>query len=187
MRNLFILAILVFALPAHAADWTINKTNSHLTFTGTTSGRPFKGEFKNFDGTIAFDPNHLDQSHVAITIDTKSVTTDNDDANENIAAPKWLSSGTFPTATFKADKFEQTNSGYIAHGALTLRGVTLPVDLPFTLILRSSSATTPTAFMKGETTLHRLDFGLGTGTYGKADTASLEIKVQVNLNATSAR
>jgi len=185
MRNLAIACFLLFATPviAAASAWTIDKTQSSINFSSTAMSHPFTGHFKTFDGEVVFDPAHLDQSHVAITIDTKSVTTDNDDANQNIAAPEWLNSDAIHNAVFKADKFEVRGAEqYIAHGTLTLRGVSMPVDLPFTLNIQKTTGG-QTAKMTGEATLHRLDFGLGSGTYSDAKTVGLDVKVQVALTA----
>jgi len=185
MRNFAIISILFFVIPALAAapTWMMDKNHSSINFSGTAMSQPFIGHFKTFDGEIVFDPAHLDQSHVIITIDTKSVTTDSDDANQNIGAPEWLNSDTVPNAVFKADKFEKRAEGqYLAHGTLTLRGVSMPVDLPFTLVIQKT-ANGQTAKMTGETTLHRLDFGLGGGSYKDDKTVSTDIKVQVAVMA----
>jgi len=185
MRNFAIICLLFFTTPVMAAppNWTIDKTQSSIAFSGTAMSRPFTGHFKNFDGEIVFDPAQVKQSHVAITIDTKSVTTDNDDANQNIDAPEWLNSAAVPNAVFKADKFEKRAEGqYIAHGTLTLRGISVPVDLPFTLNIQKTAGS-QTAKVTGEATLHRLDFGLGSGTYSDAKTVGLDVKTQISLTA----
>ena len=67
---------------------------------------------------------------------------------------------------------------YILNGQLTMKGVTKPVILPFSIEIESGVAA-----VKGETTINRLDFGVGPESVaGMA--VDKEVKLTVDLTAT---
>lgn len=181
----FLMALALIPLEAQAMPpvWTIDAAHSTLAFDGTEMGAPFTGDFKTFGGEIVFDAANLAQSHAAITVGTTSAESQNDDANKYMSAPDWLNTAAFPQAKFTATKFEKTgDNAFIAHGLLSLRGIAMPVDLPFTLTFLPDGKT---AVMKGETTLDRLAFKIGaSGEYNNPKTVGLQVKVLVTLTAT---
>lgn len=181
------LALLFFAVaPASArADslpqWTIDPAQSHLTFEATQMKAPFTGEFKKFGGTIAFDPAHPESGTAAITIDMASVDTKSSDRDANLPTSPWFFTESFPESRFEVASFEKTGDNtYIAHGKLTIREVTLPLDLPFTLDLTEGGKT---AHVKGETALQRLDYNVGTGDWKDTATVGNSVTVKIDLTA----
>ena len=81
-----------------------------------------------------------------------------------------------PDATFTATISPEGES-YIAKGSLTLRGQTKPITLPFALDI-----TGDTAVMKGQTTIDRRDFGMGTS-FGDESQVGFPVIVTVDLTA----
>ncbi|HEY8190742.1 MAG TPA: YceI family protein [Micavibrio sp.] len=193
MRILFSFLIVMTALfsPALAGDgpavsaWKIVAENSALSFEGTQMGAPFKGVFKSFDGTIRFDPARLQDSNVRIAIDMDSVDADSADRNSYIRMPDWLNVAQFPEAVFTSTGFEKGlgPNQYVALGQLTIRGITLPITLPFTLAISKNDSGVETAVMTGETTVNRLDFGIGQGEWKDPKSVGAEIQVHVRLSA----
>lgn len=190
MRALFAFFIIFAGLipSAFAADapaWTIVAPESKIHFEGTQMGALFKGEFKSFEGTIRFDPANLEGSSARIAIATDSVDTDSADRNSSIRMPDWLSVTQFPQAEFVTTGFQKglAPDQYVASGHLTLRGVTLPVTLPFTLSIAKGDAGSEVAQMTGETTLNRLDFGVGQGEWKDTKSVGNEVRVSVSLKA----
>ena len=188
-KVMFALTFLTFtAAPARAADpvtaWAIDHTQSHLTFEATQMKAPFTGEFARFDGDIHFDPARLEDSSTIIKIDMTSVSTKSEDRDANLITSPWFFTESFPESKFEAAKFEKTGeNAYVAHGNLTIRDVTLPVDLPFTLDITTGADGQKTAKMKGELTLQRLDYGVGTGDWQDTSNVGNPVKVLVLLTA----
>jgi polyisoprenoid-binding protein YceI len=86
----------------------------------------------------------------------------------------------FPTAHFLATSFtHKTGNDYIATGTLTIRGVTKPVTLPFTLTI-----TGKTAHLTGTAQLIRTDFHVGEGEWSADTPVSHAVTVTVDLTAT---
>jgi cytochrome b561/polyisoprenoid-binding protein YceI len=172
--------------PAGVTEWIIDRDQSRLAFDGAQNGAPFEGIFTGFDGAIAFDPDHLAGSRVAITIPMTGVKTGSDERDQNIGGKDWFDVASFPESSYTADSFEKKSDGqYIAHGKLTLHGVTLPVDLPFMLTIESDAQGRKTAKMHGETTLKRLDFGVGAGQWADPNAVGTDVTVKVLLQAHS--
>jgi polyisoprenoid-binding protein YceI len=180
----FMAAFFLFAIPAHAENWVIDGEQSSLTFDGTQMGAGFIGRLTDFDGEIVFDPANPAAGHALIKIKMASTGTGSDDRDAYIGKKEWFDSESFPESVYKIDSFEKkTENQYIAHGQLTLKGVTLPVDLPFTLTITTDQTGNKVANVEGEATLKRLDFGIGTGEWADTQTVGNEVIVRVSLAA----
>lgn len=160
--------------------WAIVKDQSKLTFNAVLYNAEFEGVFGDFSGAIIFDPNDLPGSVADIRIGMNDVKTGDTDRDSNIKGSDWFDSENHPYSRFKTIQFESAGEGkYIAVGELTIRGVTLPVSLPFTLDIQGT-----TAKMQGELTLNRLDFGVGAGPEWQDEkSVGHSVKVKINLTA----
>jgi len=168
-------AVSIAAPPA----WTVDKAASHLTFSSSVNGKPFTGAFRRFDAVIHFDPNDLAHSDVSAQIDLTSAATGDGDRDALLPDEDWFWTSKFPRATFTARSFRMLGPGrYSAEGTLSLRGVSRPLTLPFTLAI-----TGPTAKMSARVGLDRLAFGVGQGEWKATDTVPAAVTVAIDLTA----
>lgn len=153
---------------------------SYLRFEGTQMGAPFTGHFKQFGGTILFDPERLSDSRADITIDLSSVDAGSPDRTRYLPMADWFSTAQFPNARFVATRIEKGLglNEYVAHGELTLRDVTAAVILPFTLTINETRAS-----MAGSTSINRLDYGVGQGQWRDTKSVGADIKINIGLIA----
>lgn len=177
------LAAFLFAFPAYAAapQYTLDKDKSSLTFVVFINGAPVQGAFNTFDADIRFDPKQLKESVIKVTVDTGSVSVENDDVKKSIAQPEWLSVKQFPQAVFTCKGLTQmpASQDYYGKCDLRLRGKTLPVELNFQM----EHFDTATAIAGGYVTLHRIDFGVGQGQWAKDDTVQDNVRVNFRVVA----
>ena len=167
-------------------EWVMVPSQSALTFEAYMTGTPFSGQFKKFDASILFDPENLPASKAIITIDIASLDTGDASRNEQIQTKDWFFTEGYPKARFETRTFEHMDGKrYLAVGDLTLRGVTLPVTLPFTLDIEQT-ADGRLAHVQGELTLNRLEFGVGQGQWQSTDAIGDSVKVKVSLTANGA-
>lgn len=160
-------------------EWAIEKNQSRLSFRTTLYGAEFEGTFSDFDGKIFFDPENLESSSADITINMKQAATGDFDRDANLQYGEWFDSENYPESRFQTIQFEEMGEGrYLAVGNLTIRGVTLPVSLPFTLLIEGD-----TAKMEGEATLNRLDYGIGKGQWEDEKSVGHSVKVNIQLVA----
>ena len=165
---------------AHAADWTIDTAQSHLDFTGSQSGSPFNGHFTGFAGTIAFDP--ANPAHADVTIDTATATTGDSQKDGAMPGADWFAAQKFPQEHFVATGFKLTTAGgFETNGTLTIRGISKPVTLPFTLAITGDIAKAT-----GHVQLIRTRFGVGQGAWSTAQYVALEVAVNFAITAKSA-
>lgn len=127
-------AAVAFVLPsaplsAQAATWKIDPVHSELTFRVRHFVTKVRGTFAKWEGTIVADPSALDRGSVNVTIDTKSVDTNEERRDTHLRSPDFFAVDSFPTMTFKSTKVEVSGSDLKVHGDLTIRGITKPVVL----------------------------------------------------------
>ena len=162
-------ALLVVTTAARAAPiptWSVDKAASAIRFSSSMNNEAFSGAFRRWDAAIAFDPKNLAGSSVTASIDTASAATGDLDRDQALPTAAFLAAAKFPRATFTAHTFKDLGAGrYQAIGQLTLRGVSKPLTLPFTLAITGARAR-----MKASLALNRLAFGVGQDEW-KATTA----------------
>jgi len=182
LRSLGLAAVLLAgaSLSAQAATWTIDPAKSQLGFTGSQSGTPFSGKFGKFSGIIVFDPASPGAGHADVTIETGSATTGDQQKDGAMPGSDWFAADKFPTAHFVATSFKSTGNGaYEADGTLTIRGISKPLALPFTLAISGD-----TAKADGKVQLVRTDYGVGQGAWASAQYVALDVAVTVAIVAT---
>jgi cytochrome b561/polyisoprenoid-binding protein YceI len=164
--------------PAGPAIWKVQK-GSTLGFATTWSGDPLQGRFERWSADIAFSPDDLAHSKVTVSIDVTSAKTGDDQRDASLPSSDWFDAAAHPKAVFTAARFDHPGGDrYVAHGTLTLRGVTKPVDLQFHLNVAGT-----TAKVAGETSLDRLAFGVGQGDFAATDQVPAKVAVRVELTA----
>lgn len=157
MRNVLLLAALVFAPPAIAADY-VQAPGSSLVFAGTYQGEVFSGRFPGFRTTFTFDPDDLAGARLDVVIPLASATTGNADYDGELHGPAFFDSAKFAQARYSADTFRALDGDrYAAEGTLHLHGISRPVELVFTWTPGKQPV------LAGKATVNRLDFGVGGG------------------------
>lgn len=161
--------------------WKIVPEKSFLEFQSSVMGKKFTGVFNKFDGNIFFDPEKLEQSKAKITIQTGSLDSQDAERDEQMKSAEWFYITSYPEAIFETVKFEAADEGrYIAIANLSIRDVTMPVMMPFTLEMKKKGSE---AHVKGMLSLNRLSFGLGQGQWETSDTVGYDVQVAINLVA----
>jgi polyisoprenoid-binding protein YceI len=176
------LAGAVIAGAGHAAPppaWVVDKAASSVRFASSYNGGAFSGGFSRWDADIHFDPANLAASSVTAVIDVASAATGDADRDQSIPSATFLAAGKFPRATFTAHAFRSLGGArYQAIGALTLRGLTKPLTLPFTLVITGAQAR-----MNATVPLNRLAFGVGQDEWQKTDALPAVVNVTIALTA----
>jgi cytochrome b561/polyisoprenoid-binding protein YceI len=167
------------ATPTEPSRWSVGRGSS-IGFATAWGGQAVEGRFKDWDAEILFGPEALAKSKVRVSIAIGSVSSGDPQRDQSLTSADWFDAGPNPRAVFTADRFEKTGEDrYVAHGKLTLRGKTRPLDLPFRLKIDGDKA-----HMSGVTTLDRTAFGVGQGEWQATDQIPANVKVSVQLTAT---
>jgi polyisoprenoid-binding protein YceI len=130
-----LLAVIAIGGSALAADeYKIDPNHSSVNFAVThMMVSTVNGRFNTFEGKILFDDKDATKSSVSVTIKTTSVNTDNTSRDNDLRSAGYFDVEKFPEITFQSKSIEKKGSDYVAHGTLTIHGVSKDVDMPFEL------------------------------------------------------
>jgi len=180
-RSVLLAAAALFAsVPAQAAHWNVDYAKSKLGFSVMWSNEPFSAAFRSWRADIDFDPEALRQAHASVSIDLASETSDEADFDDGLKGAQGFQTSQFPQAIFVTRSFERRQgNSYLATGDLTIKGVTRPITLPFTLTFSGNSV-----HMKGSAQVVRTDYGVGLGIWTAPSPVAHDVTVTIDLTAT---
>lgn len=186
MRHLLIpglLALLAMG-PVHAATkaYQIDPVHSSVVFNVDHNGfsRAF-GRLRITSGTLLFDPDNWAASSVNATIDLGSVDMGDADWDKAVRGSSLLDADRQHNASFTSESVEKRGDDEgVLHGKLTLRGTTLPLDIPFRVnrVGKTIYGLHTIAGFSGNVVLDRTAFGMtsNTGSIGTQVSVWLEIE-----------
>jgi polyisoprenoid-binding protein YceI len=177
------------ATAATAATYTLNKPHTMATFRIRHWVSNVEGRFDGVDGTIRYDPKDPSASSVEMTVDAKSVNTNNPNRDNDLRSDHFFDTERCPTLTFKSTKVAAKDASHLdVTGDLTMRcvtkQVTVPVEFLGTQKLKEGAekAGFETAF-----TVNRKDYGivwnqvLDNGAVMLGDDVKITISVEADL------
>ena len=112
-------------------DWPHSAVEFSVRFMGLSTVR---GAFATFGGTLMYNPNSIPGSSISVVIETKSINTNVASRDKDLRSENFFDAEKFPLITFHSEKTEKTKEGFVAHGPLTMHGVTRPVAIQFVQI-----------------------------------------------------
>jgi polyisoprenoid-binding protein YceI len=121
-----------------------------------------RGSFGKTEGTITWDGKDVSSIKADATIDTTTITTNNEKRDTHLKSPDFFDVAKFPTITFKSKRAEAAGAGkFKLIGDLTLRGVTKEVTLDVEgpsqpLVAQGRARVGATATLK----INRQDYGV---------------------------
>lgn len=181
-----VVALLVLLVPtAQAVPYQLDLTKSRITFKGTHAGAQFTGQFGQWAAVIDWNSEDPTQSTLQATFQTASAKTGNPTYDGTLPTADWFNVATFPTASFTSTgitKGAKTNT-YTANGNLTLRGVTQPAQITFTLV-PVPGRTDGALRALGALQVDRLAFGMGAQSDPSAEWVSRQILIQLDVTGT---
>ena len=146
---------------------------SSVTFKIRNAGIGVDGSFKGFQGTVDFNPDNPLNSKFDVSVDAKTVDTDNNTRDNHLREDEYFGVEKHPKITMKSTNIEKVSDGkYKATFDLTLKGKTKSVSFPF-----SYSKTNAGYKLNGSFEIDRRDYGVGGSSWILSD----EVKVFINL------
>lgn len=152
------------ATGAAAARWSLDPARTHIGFEIAAVGYPpTVGAFHRFDGRIAVDLEHPEQSSVAFHVLSQSVDVGSSSFSDYIRSAVFLDAARFPTIDFVSNEVRKLDDHTIrVAGALTLLGVTRPLTVEVT-VRREIDGSHGNLGFGVETRIDRLQFGMNSG------------------------
>lgn len=144
------------ATPAAMVEGTVYTfaEGTEVGFVGSKVTGSHDGGFKAVKGTVTVPEEGLTGSAIDLTIDTKSIYSDNEKLTKHLKEDDFFAVEKFPEASFKSTKVEAAEDGsYNVTGSLTLHGVTKEISFPATIAVEGEALTTTAEF-----SINRKDF-----------------------------
>ena len=160
--------------PNHASlIWKLN----HLGFS------TFIGTFNEFEASLDFDPEDIENASLEVVINTSSLDVDIPEFEEELRGDNWFDVAVFPQAVYRTTRFVESvdEDTFLFEGDLTLLGTTAPVSLEVNFHGggRNFLTRSYTVGFSGSAKFNRSDFGLDRFTsFGVGDEIYLEIHVE---------
>ncbi|HEY0868049.1 MAG TPA: YceI family protein [Fimbriimonas sp.] len=92
-----------------------------------------QGRFAKTNGKIQFDPKNVTQGSVNFTIATDSIDTAIAPRDTHLKSADFFDAAKYPEIKFQSTKVRKDGERYVADGNLTIKDVTKPVSIPFTV------------------------------------------------------
>lgn len=151
-------------------------SSGKLEFTALQAGAKFTGTFERFQVRLDFDPMNASGGSLQVTVETASIETQDAERDEILRSRDFFWTEKHPQAAFHAERFEPDGTGFRALGELSIRGVTKPAAVRFTL-----APAGPASLMNGTSDLKRLAFGLGQGEWTSTEWVGDDVEVRFEL------
>ena len=186
---LFVLLFAITAVAQQTATTTgthpIDNAHSTVGFSVPILGglSQVKGKFTDFAITLNHDEKDVTKSSVNVVIKATSVDTGIERRDAHLRNADFFDVEKFPEITFKSERIEKKGKQFIAHGPLTMHGVTKQIELPFTITgtYKNPTNNKTTVGYSAKMVLNRRDFGIN---YARQDNPTFvgdEITVEIEL------
>ena len=171
------LAAAFVALPA-AAQQKIIASKSQIRFVTKQMSVPVEGQFKKFDGSVAFDPAKPEATKAEFEVELGSIDLGNAEGETEARRKVWLNAEGFPKAKFVASSVKALGGGkFEARGPLTIKGVSQEIVAPFNMTEAAGLRV-----VEGQFALKRLQFRIGEGPWSDTDTVADEVLVRFRFS-----
>lgn len=176
MKNFFLAVVCVFSFSIAFAQKSLLPVDagSKIHFVIKNFGINTGGDFTGMKGDIKFNSANPGESAFDVTVDSKTVDTDNGSRDSHLRDEDYFNADKYPVIRLKSTKVEGTNKAntYMFTGNLTMKGFAKPVHFLFTATAQNGGY-----LFAGDFEINRRDFGVG------GNSAVLNDNVKVSISA----
>ena len=185
-----ILLVLLFAVTvvgqlSTGRPYPIDNTHSTVGFSVPILGglSQVTGKFNDYAVTLNVDEKDITKSSVSVVIKATSIDTGIERRDAHLRNADFFDVEKYPEITFKSERIEKKGKQFIAHGPLTMHGVTKQIALPFTVTGTFKNPTNGKMSVgySAKTVLNRRDFGIN---YSRQDSPTFigdNITIEIEL------
>jgi len=175
-----------------AGAYNFDKAHSSIGFRVKHMGLvDVPGYFRDFSGTVNYDPKDVTKSTVMFTAKMTSVDTGVAPRDNHLRSKDFFEVETYPEMTFKSTKIEKKGKGLMLTGDLTMKGVTKSISFPFNVVgfLKDEKSGATRMGATAETVINRRDFGvnyggnLPNGAQMLSDNITVILNIEANMPA----
>ncbi|EQB07855.1 polyisoprenoid-binding protein [Sphingobium quisquiliarum P25] len=153
-------------------SWTV-QPGGRIGFSVDNGGEAINGSFSRWTAKIVMDPDRPESADIRVEIDLTSASVGDAYQDGMLAGDEFFATAAHPRAVFTAKGAEASGrNSYRASGTLSLKGVSRPQAIRFTL-----SGSGQSRKVAGSASIARLPFGVGNG----GSSTNLAPQVAVNF------
>jgi polyisoprenoid-binding protein YceI len=116
--------------PKAVTGWDIDHAHTELGFrVRHLMVSHTRGHFRNFSGSLEYNPNDVSSSKVSIRIEAASIDTNNQDRDQHLRSADFFDTEKYPFITFESSKVEQVQGRLRLTGSLSMHGISKTVIL----------------------------------------------------------
>ena len=162
--------VLLLLSTAAFADWTDTDDKTFL-FEASFEGEALRGEFKTF--SVSYAP---ETPQLVVEVTLSDADFGDPDMNAVLFDDAWFGTA-YTTAIYRSTEIRDEGDGrFVATGTLSLKGVEAEVTVPFTW-----EESGDTARMRGEFTMDRTRFNVGSGEWSSGDSIGLKVLLEFDV------
>lgn len=137
---------------------TLSPEQTTIAWVGSKVTGSHDGGFRQFAGTIDFNPAAPEQSRIEVTIQADSLFSDNEDLTAHLKSGDFFGVEEFPEARFESTSIRAGGDGNATHtitGRLTMHGQTQTISFPANVTIDASEVRA-----RSEFSIDRQQFGM---------------------------
>lgn len=154
-------------------SWKID--SARVVFHISNAGLDVEGSIDGITGDIKFSKNKSGKSFFTATAKSETIQTGIKLRDKHLKKADYFNVDKFPTIKIASKKITQSKGGFEAICAITLKGQTKELVIPFTFKQNINKAE-----FTGSFSLNRLDFGLGEKSMVLSDNVDVDIWIDAS-------
>lgn len=154
-------------------SWKID--SSSVIFHISNAGFEVEGSITGIIGDIKFSKNRLGKSTFTATAKAETIKTGIKLRDKHLKKADYFDVENYPTIKITSKKISKSKNNFDAYCAITIKGQTKDIIMPFSFRLLDNKAE-----FKGSFSLNRLDFGLGEESMILSDKVDIDIWIEAS-------
>ena len=148
--------------PSQAATYQVDKDHTVVSFKIRSFASAVQGFFRDFQGSVDYDPEKPETGASRGTIEVKSINTASSPRDRHLLSPDFFDAQKFPQISFKSEKISGTGkTDAQMEGFLTIHGIEKPVSIEIhDLVLNKEPDGKEHLTFQATTKINRKDFGM---------------------------
>jgi len=169
-----------------SGEYSLDKTHTTVLFKIDHLGlSTYIGRFNEFDASLSFDPNNIEQMQLDATIEMGSLDINNPSLKDDLMGRSWFNLAKYPQASFTTRSVSPiSDNEFQFTGDLSWRGVVKPISLVVTFHGGAFNILTQkyTLGFSAKGSFLRSDFGMGAFDSLISDQVDLEVHSEFQRN-----
>ena len=162
--TILLVSVSIAAQVSTARQYPIDMNHSTVGFSVPIMGglSKVKGKFMDFNINLSNDEHDITKSSVNVVIKATSINTGIEGRDKHLRTADFFDVEKFPEITFQSSRIEKRGKQLIAHGTLTMHGISKEIALPFTItgVDENADKTKKNVGYSASLVLNRRDYGI---------------------------